>query len=139
MKIHQDIASLFLRIALSAGFLSAVASRLGWWGIHSSGWENFLVYTAQVNSFVPRHLVPVLAVTSTLIESILGIMLLIGCRTTIAAIGTFVLTLTFALAMSISFGVKEPLDYSVFVCSASGLLLATLPHHRWSIDTLFTK
>jgi putative oxidoreductase len=30
----------------------------------------------------------------------------------------------FAVAMAWSFGVKEPLDYSVFVCSAGALMLA---------------
>ena len=36
--------------------------------------------------------------------------------------------------MSHSFGVKEAMDYSVFVDSASALLLATLPRYRWSVD-----
>ena len=38
--------------------------------------------------------------------------------------------------MSYSFGVKAALDYSVFVDSASALLLATLPEDRWSLDQL---
>ena len=34
---------------------------------------------------------------------------------------------TFAIAMAISFGIKEPLDYSVFSASAAALLVASHP------------
>lgn len=135
----QDIASLSLRCALSAGFLSAVASRLGLWGRHSSGWNKFLDYTAQVNSFVPHSLIPVLAITSTILELTLGVMLLIGFKTNYAAMGAAVLTLLFALAMTLSYGIKEPLDYSVFVFSAGAFLLATVPYYKLSIDQLLIK
>jgi hypothetical protein len=33
----------------------------------------------------------------------------------------------FAIAMAISFGIKEPLDYSVFSASAAALLVASHP------------
>jgi len=139
MNILQDIASLSLRCALSAGFLSAVASRLGLWGRHSSGWNKFLDYTAQVNSFAPHSLIPLLAITSTLLELTLGVMLLIGFKTNYAALAAAVLTLLFAIAMTLSYGIKEPLDYSVFVFSASAFLLATIPYYKLSIDRLLTK
>jgi len=135
----QDIASLSLRCALSAGFLSAVASRLGLWGRHSSGWNKFLDYTAQVNSFIPHSLIPLLAVTSTILELTLGVMLLIGFKTNYAASCAALLTLLFALAMTLSYGIKEPLDYSVFVFSAGAFLLATIPYYKLSVDQLLTK
>jgi putative oxidoreductase len=139
MKLNQDIASLLLRVALSAGFLSAVASRLGLYGKYSSGWNNFVSYTAQVNSFAPKSIAPIIAVMSTILETILGIMLLIGYKTNYAAIGAASLTLLFALAMAASSGIKEPLDYSVFAFSAGAFLLATIPHYKWSIDELLIK
>ena len=40
------------------------------------------------------------------------------------ALASAVLLALFAVAMTISFGVKEPLDYSVFSASAAALLLA---------------
>jgi putative oxidoreductase len=40
------------------------------------------------------------------------------------------------LAMTYSFGIKQPLDYAVFVDCTSALLLATMPRYRWSIDEL---
>ena len=135
MKII-DIFTIFQRLALSAGFLSAVASRLGYWGKKSSGWSNFLDYTAQVNSFLPKSLTPAIAVTSTVLETILGILLLIGFKTSFAAYGAGLLSLLFALAMTISFGVKDPLDYSAFAFSAGAFLLATIPTYKWSIDQL---
>ncbi|SDG15198.1 DoxX family protein [Chitinophaga filiformis] len=139
MKILQDIASLSLRCALSAGFLSAVAGRLGLWGRHSSGWNKFLDYTAQVNSFAPHSLIPLLAITSTVLELTLGVMLLIGFKTNYAALGAAILTFLFALAMTLSYGIKEPLDYSVFVFSAGAFLLATIPYYKLSIDQLLIK
>jgi putative oxidoreductase len=134
MKRYQDISTFFLRIALASGFLSAVASRLNLWGKYSSGWTGFLSYTAKVNSFAPSTLVPFIAILSTCIETALAILLLLGYKTRLAAAASSILTLVFALAMAYSFGIKEPLDYSVFVFSASGMLLATVSQYPWSID-----
>lgn len=138
MKI-TDISTLLLRFALASGFLSAVASRLNLWGAKSSGWSNFLDYTAQVNSFLPKLFIPTVAVVATVLESALGVLLLIGFKTNYAALGAAILTLLFALAMAYSFGIKEPLDYSVFAVSAGAFLLSTIPYFKWSIDQLLTK
>lgn len=136
--MNADFPTMFLRLSLSAGFFSAVASRLGFWGKLSSGWKSFVQYTAEVNAFVPVSWAPALAVTSTILETTIGIMLLIGYKTNYAAIASFVLTLIFALAMSFSYGIKEPLDYSVFAVSAGSLLLASFSEFRWSIDQLLS-
>ena len=138
MKI-TDISTLLLRLALASGFLSAVASRLSLWGKKSSGWSNFLDYTAQVNSFLPKSFIPIIAVASTLLETGLGILLLFGFITNYAAFAAALITLLFALAMTYSFGIKEPLNYSVFAFSAGAFLLATMPYYKWSIDQLLIK
>jgi putative oxidoreductase len=130
---------LLLRLALASGFLSAVASRLSLLGKKSSGWSNFLDYTAQVNSFLPKSFIPTIAVTSTLLEAGLAILLLIGFKTNYAAFGAALLTLLFAFAMTYSFGIKDTLDYSVFAFSAGAFLLATIPYYKWSIDQLLNK
>lgn len=135
MKI-TDISTLLLRLALAAGFLSAVASRLSLWSKKSSGWSSFLDYTAQVNSFLPKSFIPAIAVIGTVLELGLGILLLIGFKTNYAAFGAALLTLLFAVAMTYSFGIKEPLDYSVFAFSAGAFLLATMPYYKWSIDQI---
>ncbi len=136
MKVRQDIAAFLLRIALASGFLSAVSSRLNLWGAQSSGWNKFVQYTAEVNSFLPHSWIPFLAVLSTLAESSIGILLLIGYRVRKTALSAAVLTVLFGIAMGISFGCKEPLDYSVFVFSAGAFLLSTFSHYLWSLDQL---
>jgi putative oxidoreductase len=55
-------------------------------------------------------------------------LLLIGFKTNYAAYGAAFHTLLFALAMTCSLGIKEPLDYSVFVFNAGAFLLATMPN-----------
>jgi putative oxidoreductase len=138
MKI-TDISTLLLRLALASGFLSAVASRLSLWGKKSSGWSSFLDYTAQVNSFLPKTLIPTIAVLATIAETGLAILLLLGLKTSYSAFGAAILLLLFALAMTYSFGIKEPLDYSVFAASAGAFLLATMPYYKWSIDQSLNK
>lgn len=113
MKVQQDTAVFVLRITLSFGFLSAVASRLNLWVTQSSGWKNFVDYTAENNSFLPQSWASIIAVLSTAAEVSVGILLLVGYQIKATARCASILTLLFAVAMSISFGIKEPLDYSV--------------------------
>lgn len=134
-----NIVTLFLRLALAAGFLSAVAARLNLWGKHASiavAWNSFINYTAEVNSFLPKNFVASIAVLATMLEVLFALMLLIGFKTSYASFGSGILLLLFALAMTYSFGVKEPLDYSVFAASAGAFILATMPVCKWSIDQL---
>lgn len=137
MKTQQDIAVFLLRIALAFGFLSAVASRLSLWGTQSSGWKKFVDYAAETNSFLPQSWSPAIAVLSTSAELSLGILLLLGFQTKRTAWCASLLTLLFAVAMSISFGIKEPLDYSVFTFSAGAFLLSTFSHYQWSLDQFY--
>lgn len=139
MKRYQDYATLLLRIAMAIGFLSAVLSRLGLLGKQSSGWENFLAYAEQVNSFLPKSFIPSITIFSTFLESLFAVLLLIGYQTRKIAIGASILTFLFALAMTYSFGIKEPLDYSVFVFSMGAFLLATVDKYRWSLDEYLFK
>lgn len=139
MKRYQDYAVLLLRIALATGFLSAVSSRLGLWGSQSSGWENFLDYAEKVNSFAPKNFISTIAILATIAESLLGLLLFIGYKTKIVSVAASILTFLFALAMTYSFGIKDPLDYSVFVFSMAAFLLATIEKYRWSLDEIISK
>ncbi len=136
MKTQQDTAVFLLRIALAVGFLSAVASRMNLWGAQSSGWKNFVHYTAETNSFLPQSWAAIIAILSTIAELSIGILLLLGFQIKRTATYASILTLFFAIAMSISFGIKEPLDYSVFAFSAGAFLLRTFPRYVWSLDQL---
>lgn len=137
-----DISTIFLRLALAAGFLSAVAARFNLWGQKASAseaWNSFINYTGEVNSFLPKSFSPTIAVLATILETGLAILLLLGLKTGYAAAGAGILLLLFALAMASSYGIKEPLDYSVFAASAGAFLLATMPLYKFSIDQLLTK
>jgi len=134
MKKYQEVAALLLRLAMAATFLSAIASRFNLWGNESSGWNGFITYTAEVISFVPPRLIPLFAILSTALEASFSILLIVGFKTRWVALGAAILTLNFACAMAYSFGIKSPLDYSVFVDCAACLLLAVFPYYRWSID-----
>lgn len=118
-----------LRITLATAFLSAVADRFGLWGppgaagVSWGNWANFLAYNAKVLSFLPRGLADIAGAVATAAEIGLGVWLLTGWKSRLAGFGSAALLLAFALAMTISFGIKAPLNYSVFTAAAAGLAL----------------
>jgi putative oxidoreductase len=131
-KAVERLGVAYARVALGAAFLSAVADRFGLWGKYG-GWRNFAnfeKYTAQVNSFMPASTIPFLAWAATVAELSFGIALILGVWTRWVASGSAVLLFLFGAAMAISFGVKSPLDYSVFSASAGALLLSLYPTKR---------
>jgi putative oxidoreductase len=117
---------LYLRIALGAAFLSGIADRFGLYGskVGYGSFDGFMRYTAKVNSFMPTFTIPFLAWAATIAEFGLGVALILGVWLRWVALGSAVLLALFGIAMAISFGIKSPLDYSVFSASAGALLLA---------------
>ena len=122
----ERAARRFARLALAAAFLSAVAGRLGIWSGHTvaASFREFVNYTAQVNAFLPAAMAPAIAIVATVAEVSLAVALLIGFRTRGVAACAGGLLFCFGVAMTISLGPKEPLDYSVFSASAAAFLLA---------------
>ena len=116
----------YARIALGAAFLSGIADRFGLWGknVGYGDFAHFMQYTAQVNSFMPAFTIPFLAWAATVAELVLGIALISGLWLRWAALGSALLLVLFGTAMGISFGLKSPLDYSVFSASAAAVLVA---------------
>jgi uncharacterized membrane protein YphA (DoxX/SURF4 family) len=118
---------LYLRIALGAAFLSGIADRFGLYRGRNVGYGNFdgfLRYTAQVNSFMPASTIPFLGWAATCAEFSFGVLLILGLWPRWVGFGSAVLLALFGAAMAISFGIKSPLDYSVFSASAGALVLA---------------
>jgi uncharacterized membrane protein YphA (DoxX/SURF4 family) len=117
---------LYARIALGAAFLSAVASRFGLWDktLDLKHFANFIQYTAEVNSFMPTAIIPFLAWAATVAETTCGILLLLGLWPRWVSLASAILLAVFGTAMAISFGVKSPMDYSVFSASGAAVLLA---------------
>ncbi|MBV8213926.1 MAG: DoxX family membrane protein [Verrucomicrobia bacterium] len=122
----EPLAMLYARLALGAAFLSAVAARFGFWGENTGpdSFKHFIEYTAEVNSFMPAFTIPFLAWAATIAETFLGITLILGIWTRFVALAAATLLFLFGAAMAISFGIKSPLDYSVFSASAGALILA---------------
>ena len=145
IKNNFKIPSLFLRAAIAIPYLWFVSDRLGLLGVNGQphvgwgDWQHFLEYAKLVMSFLPVSVIPFFAVAATVCEFSFGILLLIGCFTRIAALGSGILSFLFAISMAISFGIESPLGFSVFTVSAASFLLATIPEYKWSVDESVLK
>ncbi len=121
----ERAAILYARVALGTAFLSAVASRFGlWdWTFDQKHFANFMQYAAEVNSFLPQAAIPYVAWAATVAETSCGILLILGLWPRWVSLASAVLLAMFGTAMAISFGIKSPMDYSVFSASAAAALL----------------
>ena len=102
------------------------------WG----NWENFVGYTNTLMPYVSASVANVMGAIATAGEIVFGIALIIGCKTRLASLGSFLLTLGFALSMFFFADMRAPFSYSVFADSAASLLLAGIPFYRWSLDAV---
>jgi putative oxidoreductase len=127
-----QIVKVFLRLALGITFLVAIGDRFGWLGPYGSknvswgDWTHFVQYVGVLNSFVPKSLIPGLAVLETIIELGLGIALLLGIYQRLVAWGSAALLMSFAVTMSLALGITAPLSYSVFTALGAPLLLGAV-------------
>jgi uncharacterized membrane protein YphA (DoxX/SURF4 family) len=127
------LAAGFLRVALAAGFLSAVADRFGLWGpagtpgVAWGSFEPFLDYTGKLLWYLPAGLVAVAGWAATVLEVVLAVGLLLGVRLRAVALASGVLLVAFAAAMTAALGPEPPLSYSVWAAAAGAFLLASLP------------
>ena len=138
-------SSVFLRLALGTAFLSAVADRFGLWGAYGQpnvawgDYARFVAYTAKLNWFLPAAVIRVVALISTVAETIFGLLLILGWKTRITALLSGVLLILFALAMTMALGVKAPLNLSVFSAAAGAVLLSTCASYLFSVDELLRR
>jgi len=125
-RSYSRLAVIYARLALGAAFLSGIADRFGLYGknVGYGNFDNFVKYTAQVNSFMPAFTIRFLAWAATVAELVLGLALVFGLWIRWTSLASAVLLALFGTAMAISFGFKSPLDYSVFSASAAAVLLA---------------
>ena len=115
----ERLGILYARIALGASRFGLYGENVGY-----GNFSNFVKYTGEVNSFMPAFTIPFLAWSATAAELVLGFALILGVRPRWVALGSAVLLALFGVTMAISFGIKSPLDYSVFSASAAAVLLA---------------
>lgn len=126
------VARILLRFALGATFLVSVADRFGVLGPYGAknvswgDWKHFVQYVAVLNWFVPKALIPALSALETIIETVLGVALLVGVYQRIVAWCSAALLLSFALTMSAALGIVAPLSYSVFTAFGGAFLLGAI-------------
>ena len=126
------IVAVGLRLALAAGFLSAVGDRFGFWGAPGAAgvawgdWAHFLAYTQKLNWFLPHIFIGTVGALATFLESFLALGLLVGVWPRFFAFATAGLMLMFALSMTFALGIKAPLNYSVYTAAAAAAVLGTL-------------
>jgi uncharacterized membrane protein YphA (DoxX/SURF4 family) len=122
-------ANKILSYALAASFLSAVADRFGIWGkagvdgVVWGNFESFLAYTKYLNPWAPDFLISPMGIIATVLEVLIGALLITGYKRKQTALASCILLCTFALAMIISGGFKGPLDYSIFTAAAASYFL----------------
>jgi hypothetical protein len=125
-------AAVFLRFALAAGVLSAVADRFGLWGpagtpgVAWGGFDPFLAYTGKLLWFMPADLVRTAGWAASVLEGALAVGLLAGFQVRAFALASGLLLTLFAVAMTVALGPEPPLSYSVWSAAAGAFLLASL-------------
>jgi len=140
------VATVFARMTLSPGFLSAVADRMGLWGPAHSGsvtwgdFASFVEYTQKLAPYLPSGMVHVTAWVATAVELVLGLSLLAGVAVRWSAWAATGLLLVFAMSMGIFVNWEAPLSASVFPACAAAALLALAPVRTFalSLDRLRT-
>lgn len=142
MKNSNEIPQLFLRLALSLGFIIPVIDRIGYLGAPGSGkvtwgdWQHFIEYTNTLLPFLNRAGANVMGSIASIAELIIGICLLIGFKIKFASTGAALITFTFAVCMIAASGIGAPFKYPVFVFTGAALVLAGLDNYKWSLDNL---
>lgn len=141
----QQISQLFLRLAIGVAYFIYGTDRLGLWGKYGEknvswgDWQHFMVRAEEIMNFLPRTLVEPFAIIATAAEISFGVLLIVGFKTRLAAAGSGILALLFAISMTISEGFLSPLGYGVFAISAASFLLYTIESYNFSIDKLLHK
>ena len=143
MKI--SFAQLFCRLSLGIGFISADLDRFGYYGAPGApgvtwgNWEHFFLYSKKLMYFLPDYLIQICAITASVAEAALGILLIIGLFTRLTSFFSSLLLFFFALTMAFSMGIHAPLSYSVFTACSAALLLSYTPEYKWSLDSFFKR
>jgi uncharacterized membrane protein YphA (DoxX/SURF4 family) len=138
----SEYQTVYVRLGLAAGFLSAVTDRLGLWGPYGTpnvAWgdmHHFLAYAAKLNPWFPEGVIPLVGAIVTVIESALGTSLLLGLYTRQAAHLSGWLVLAFGVGMIVGTGFKSALNASVFAFSGAAWLLAASREYPLSLDAL---
>lgn len=145
MKERYSIALLLLRFSIGIGFLLPVLDRLGCFGGHGEpnvfwgDWTSFIAYTHQLMPYINLSTAYYFGLMATILEVLFGICLLLGYKIKYVALGSFALTLIFALSMLFFLHLRAPFNFSVFVVSFSSLILSSFHKFPWSLDAYLNQ
>lgn len=123
---------------LAVAFLGSVADRFGLFGgpgsagVSWGSFSAFIVYTREVNAFLPGSLAPVMAVTATGAELTIGLGIVFGHWQSFAARVATCVLIAFGLAMTISLGWRSPFEYSVWLLVGGSWMLALPQASSWN-------
>lgn len=137
--------SVVVRVGIAVTFLDSLADRFGALGppgapgVSWGDWANFVVYTRMVNGFLPASFAPTLALLATIAEIVLTAALLLGVQLRLAALGAGLLTLLYAVAMTVSLPIQQMFHFAVIVFATGGFALATLDAYPVSLDRLLAQ
>jgi uncharacterized membrane protein YphA (DoxX/SURF4 family) len=84
-------------------------------------------------------MIPALAMIATVAETLFGLLLVLGWNTRIIALLSGALLTTFALTMTVTLGVKAPLNFSVFSAAGGALLLGVCGESPFSVDQVLRR
>lgn len=141
----KSLVILLLRLSLGIAFLSAVADRFGFWGepgatgVAWGNMSNFLQYTSMLTFGASGVLLQILGWAATILEGILGALLIVGLKVKQVAFLSGILLLCFGIGMACNVSPKAPFDYSVFSACFGAFLLTLQPVSKWSLDCFFEK
>lgn len=132
-SLSLNVAEWALRLSLATAFLAEVADRFGLCGpvvpdgnVAWGAWQPFVDYTGVLLFYLPKSLVSASAIFATAAEVILGVWLLTGWKTKLAAYASAALLVSFALSMWLALGWKAPFNYSVYTAAAAALALGAI-------------
>lgn len=141
----MEFSQLFVRVAVSMTFFSAVADRLGFWGSPGSSnvtwgdWEHFLDYSNTLNFYASPQIGELLAIVATFLEVVLAFLLLVGYKTRTSALLSGLLLVLFGVSMTMALGVKTTFDYSVWIGAGACFLLTTSENYFFSLDHYLSR
>lgn len=126
-EVKTDWVEIGLGYTLALGFLSAVADRFGFWPAEVAvwgNWKSFIEYTKVLNPWFPPFLIPFIGGFVTLLEVCIALAFILRFKVKQVALVSGGLLLCFAVAMTLTTGLKSVFDYGVLPLAFASLLLA---------------
>ncbi|MDD0854336.1 hypothetical protein HBN50_14585 [Halobacteriovorax sp. GB3] len=119
MNLRKNLV-IVTRLTLAVIYFWVVADRLGLlgkagnMGVVWGNFDTFLDYTATLNAWMPRAVSDILGYLATIIEIVLGVLLMTGIRLKEASLVSASLLIVFTLSMVVSLGISSSLDFIIF-------------------------